>query len=136
MNASHILSISTSFAFQPSSHHIRGADADAADSQLKPGDFTSKEDFDLLSFCEERCSANEKRILADDSSSTTSSKPLPNIVVFMVDDLGWNQVGYHANPAGNMEISTPIIDKHALEGIQVERSYATPWCGPSRAAFR
>lgn len=26
-------------------------------------------------------------------SSAASSRPLPNIVVFMVDDLGWNQVG-------------------------------------------
>jgi hypothetical protein len=60
---------------------------------------------------------------ASDNSTSTS---LPNIVVVMVDDLGWNQVGYHANPAGNTEISTPSIDKHALEGIQVDRAYATP----------
>jgi hypothetical protein len=60
------------------------------------------------------------------SSDTNSSRPLPNIVVFMVDDLGWNQVGYHANAQGNDEIHTPSIDKHALDGIQVDRGYATP----------
>ena len=59
----------------------------------------------------------------------------PNIVIFLVDDLGWNQVGYHANPVGNNEIKTPFIDAYAAAGLKLERSYMTPWCGPSRAAL-
>lgn len=59
----------------------------------------------------------------------------PNIVIFLVDDLGWNQVGYHANPVGNNEIKTPNIDAYAAAGLKLERSYMTPWCGPSRAAL-
>lgn len=51
---------------------------------------------------------------------------MPNIVVIMIDDLGWNQVGYHANPVENFEIYTPSIDKHADEGIKIDRGYATP----------
>ena len=51
---------------------------------------------------------------------------MPNIVVIMIDDLGWNQVGYHANPVENFEIYTPSIDTHADEGIKIDRGYATP----------
>jgi Sulfatase len=68
-------------------------------------------------------------------SATTTEMP-PNIVVFLVDDMGWNQVGYHAKPSGNDEIRTPNIDYHATKvGIELERGYMTPWCGPSRAAL-
>jgi arylsulfatase A-like enzyme len=60
----------------------------------------------------------------------------PNIIVFIVDDLGWNQVGYHAKPSGNEEIRTPNIDFHATKaGIEFDRGYMSPWCGPSRAAI-
>jgi hypothetical protein len=53
------------------------------------------------------------------------TKP-PNILLFIVDDLGWNQVGYHANPVGNHEIKTPRIDLHARTGIELDRGYMTP----------
>ena len=67
--------------------------------------------------------------------STPSQMP-PNIVVFLVDDMGWNQVGYHAQPSGNDEIRTPNIDHYATKvGIELDRGYMTPWCGPSRAAL-
>jgi hypothetical protein len=70
------------------------------------------------------------------SKAKTTSKMPPNIVVFLVDDLGWNQVGYHAKPSGNDEIKTPNIDYHATKlGIELDRGYMTPWCGPSRAAI-
>ena len=68
-------------------------------------------------------------------STTTTAMP-PNIVVFLVDDMGWNQVGYHAKPSGNNEIRTPNIDHYATKvGIELDRGYMTPWCGPSRAAL-
>jgi Sulfatase len=51
----------------------------------------------------------------------------PNILVFIVDDLGWNQVGYHAKPSGNNEIRTPHIDAAAAAGIELNRGYVTPW---------
>ena len=73
--------------------------------------------------------------LVEERQSSEQSK-LPNIVVFMVDDLGWNQVGYHANPAGNHEIYTPSIDRHANSGIKMERGYMMQWCAPSRASFQ
>jgi Sulfatase len=66
----------------------------------------------------------------------SSAASPPNIVVFVVDDLGWNQVGYHARPSGNDEIQTPHIDYYAKKaGIELDRGYMSPWCGPSRAAL-
>jgi Sulfatase len=67
---------------------------------------------------------------------SSSTKTPPNVLVFIVDDMGWNQVGYHAKPSGNDEIRTPNIDHYATKvGIELDRGYMTPWCGPSRAAI-
>jgi hypothetical protein len=72
----------------------------------------------------------------DSRQSTTEKTMPPNIVVFLVDDMGWNQVGYHAKPSGNDEIQTPNMDYYATKaGIELDRGYMTPWCGPSRAAI-
>jgi hypothetical protein len=65
---------------------------------------------------------------ARSSSSTSMQTSLPNVLVFIVDDLGWNQVGYHANKVGNNEIQTPNIDQAVAEGIELNRGYVTPWC--------
>mmetsp|Transcript_10584 Transcript_10584/g.16163 ORF Transcript_10584/g.16163 Transcript_10584/m.16163 type:complete len:81 (+) Transcript_10584:121-363(+) len=65
------------------------------------------------------------RLVATASASETTNPP--NVLVFMVDDMGWNQVGFHANEAGNMEIKTPHIDRYAREGIELNRGYMTPW---------
>jgi arylsulfatase A-like enzyme len=54
----------------------------------------------------------------------------PNIVLFVADDLGWKDVGYHGS-----EILTPHIDALAGEGMRFERFYAMPMCSPTRAAL-
>ncbi len=55
----------------------------------------------------------------------------PNVVIFLADDLGWADVGYHGEEA----IETPSIDRLAREGVQLDRFYATPICSPTRAAL-
>jgi arylsulfatase/uncharacterized sulfatase len=60
----------------------------------------------------------------------------PNILIFLADDLGHTQVGYHAERVGNFEVRTPSIDFYAARGIEMDRGYMTPWCGPSRAAIQ
>ena len=57
---------------------------------------------------------------------TISSKP--NILLVIVDDLGWNDIGYN-----NPEIKTPFIDKLAFEGVRLHNHYVQPACSPSRA---
>lgn len=54
----------------------------------------------------------------------------PHIVVFLADDLGWNDVGYHGG-----EIRTPNIDELATQGVRLEQFYVQPVCSPTRAAF-
>ena len=55
----------------------------------------------------------------------------PNVVIFLADDLGWADVGYHDEDV----IRTPSIDRLAREGAQLDRFYATPICSPTRAAL-
>ena len=54
----------------------------------------------------------------------------PNVVVFLADDLGWNDVGFHGG-----EIATPHIDRIAARGVRFTHLYAYPFCSPSRAAL-
>ncbi|MFN3193793.1 MAG: arylsulfatase B [Aureliella sp.] len=52
----------------------------------------------------------------------------PNIIHIIVDDLGWNDVGFHGS-----EIKTPAIDQLANESVVLDRFYVTPICSPTRA---
>lgn len=54
----------------------------------------------------------------------------PNVVMILVDDLGWGDVNYHGG-----EIGTPVLDRLASEGVRLERFYAAPSCSPSRAGI-
>ena len=56
----------------------------------------------------------------------------PNIIIMLMDDMGWGDIG--AN--GNWAKETPNIDKMAAEGMQFQDFYtANPLCSPSRAAL-
>ena len=54
----------------------------------------------------------------------------PNVLIFVADDIGWGDVGYHG---GNIE--TPTLDNLAKEGVELTHFYTTPICSPSRAAL-
>jgi arylsulfatase A-like enzyme len=60
-----------------------------------------------------------------------SAADRPNVVVFLADDLGWADVGFH----GGEQIETPALDRLAREGVQLDRFYSTPICSPTRAAL-
>jgi arylsulfatase A-like enzyme len=63
---------------------------------------------------------------------TTSSQKRPNIVLFLVDDLGWGDFGCY----GDTFHDTPNIDRLASEGIKFTNAYAAaPVCSPSRASL-
>jgi arylsulfatase A-like enzyme len=57
---------------------------------------------------------------------------LPNIVLIVVDDLGYGDLSVYG---GNV-IQTPVIDRMAAEGVRMTNFYASaPVCSPSRAAI-
>ena len=60
----------------------------------------------------------------------TTSEP-PNIIFFLVDDLGWWDIGFH-NPD---VIITPHVDRLAREGVLLGQHYVSPVCTPSRASL-
>ena len=54
----------------------------------------------------------------------------PNIVILLVDDLGWGDVGYH-----DPQVATPNIDALAARGVELDRFYVNPTCSPTRASL-
>ena len=62
----------------------------------------------------------------------TQAKPAkPNIVYFLVDDLGHTDVGF----TGSKDIRTPNIDRLAKSGVVLDSFYVQPVCSPTRAAL-
>jgi arylsulfatase A-like enzyme len=59
-----------------------------------------------------------------------NSDAATNLVLFVADDMGWGDVGYH-----DSEIRTPNIDRLAAEGMRLERFYVHPLCSPTRGAL-
>lgn len=58
--------------------------------------------------------------------------PQPNIISILIDDMGWSDLSCF----GNTEVSTPVIDRLAHEGIRFTQFYVnSPICSPSRTAL-
>ncbi|XP_037537856.1 arylsulfatase I isoform X7 [Nematolebias whitei] len=55
-------------------------------------------------------------------------KKQPHIIFILIDDQGFNDIGYH-----NPTIKTPTLDKLAAEGVILENYYVQPICTPSRS---
>ncbi|MFG3099156.1 arylsulfatase [Streptomyces sp. NPDC048182] len=54
----------------------------------------------------------------------------PNIVVVLVDDMGYSDIG----PFGS-EIPTPVLDGLAEDGVRLTNYHTMPLCSPARAAL-
>ena len=66
------------------------------------------------------------------SAATTPVVTKPNVIVILVDDLGYNDVSYN----GATQIQTTNIDRLASRGITFTNGYVTyPICTPSRAGL-
>jgi len=64
--------------------------------------------------------------------ATIQAAEQPNIVIFMVDDLGWKDLGC----MGSTYYRTPNIDQLAAQGMRFTDAYANaPNCAPSRACL-
>ncbi|MCX7011358.1 MAG: arylsulfatase [Candidatus Sumerlaeota bacterium] len=55
----------------------------------------------------------------------------PNIVYFLVDDMGYADIGFN----GCQDIRTPNIDRLAEQGAVLDSFYAQPVCSPGRSAL-
>lgn len=67
--------------------------------------------------------------VADDHPSSTADNP--NVFFIMIDDMGWNDIGYHSTDLANV---TPNLDRLSASGVKVRRRlnlnfcmYVNPW---------
>lgn len=70
-------------------------------------------------------------LLSATAPSFAAERP-PNVVLFLVDDLGWRDLGCY----GSSFYETPNIDAFAREGVRFTQAYAACHvCSPTRAAI-
>jgi hypothetical protein len=60
---------------------------------------------------------------------TSPSSSSPNIVIILIDDVGWNDLSY--NTPNLSQISTPNIDKLSNRGIKLKNHYVQTTCTPT-----
>ena len=58
----------------------------------------------------------------------------PHIVMILVDDWGWANVGYHRQTP-TKEVQTPNFDSLCKQGIELDQHYAYKFCSPSRSSL-
>jgi arylsulfatase A-like enzyme len=79
----------------------------------------------LASACSKEIEHEELQLKADQPSK-------PNIVFFLIDDMGWQDTGH----MGSTYYDTPSIDRLAAQSVRFDHGYsAAANCAPSRAAI-
>jgi hypothetical protein len=74
--------------------------------------------------------ATARRVPAAPAQAAAPADIRPNVVVVLVDDMGWADIG----PFGS-EIATPNLNALAARGVRFTQFYATPRCSPTRASL-
>jgi arylsulfatase A-like enzyme len=64
-------------------------------------------------------------------SSAGAVETRPNVVLFLVDDMGWRDSGAY----GSTYYETPRLDAFAQEGVRFTSAYSQPLCSPTRASL-
>ena len=70
-------------------------------------------------------------VLAVLYAATASAQSKPNVVLIVMDDVGYGDYGSSGGP----DIKTPNIDRLARDGVRFTDFYAAPTCTPTRAAL-
>ena len=72
--------------------------------------------------------------LAEAKAKLAKHGKKPNILVFLLDDVGWLDPGFNGGgcTVGN---PTPNMDRVARKGLVLTSAYSTPSCSPSRASI-
>jgi len=66
------------------------------------------------------------------------TEPPPNIVLFLVDDMGWQDTSvpfWKERTNFNDLYETPNMERLAKEGMKFTQAYATPVCSPTRVSL-
>ncbi|NQU54515.1 MAG: sulfatase [Bacteroidetes bacterium] len=72
------------------------------------------------------------------ASETKTPSKQPNIIMFLVDDMGWQETSvpfYIEVTALNKRYHTPNMDRLAKRGIKFTQAYACAVCSPSRISL-
>lgn len=64
-------------------------------------------------------------------ATATSAADRPNIVLFLVDDMGWMD----STPYGSQYYETPNMQRLSRQSMQFTDAYALPLCSPTRASI-
>lgn len=65
---------------------------------------------------------------ASSTTTTTTQQHQPNILMVVLDDVGWQDVGFHDD-----SFHTPHINRLASEGVELMAFYASQECTPARS---
>jgi len=65
------------------------------------------------------------------SNLKTGKTRRPNVIIFLTDDQGFSDVGFH----GNSYVRTPNLDKLAENSVELTNFYVSPVCSPTRASL-
>ena len=65
------------------------------------------------------------------SAAVCAAAPKPNVILFLVDDMGWMDCG--AN--GSKYYVTPEMDRLATQGMRFTQAYSQPLCSPTRCSL-
>jgi arylsulfatase A-like enzyme len=72
------------------------------------------------------------QVLQIEAMAVAPEKKLPNIILLLGDDHGWDETGYNGHPY----LKTPVLDNMASSGVQMNRFYsASPVCSPTRGSI-
>ncbi|MGE0378764.1 MAG: sulfatase-like hydrolase/transferase [Planctomycetaceae bacterium] len=77
-----------------------------------------------------RVSAATLLLLVPASAAPAADKP-PNVVLFLVDDMGWMD----SSAYGSTYYETPHMERLAAQSMRFTDAYATPLCSPTRASI-
>ncbi|MBU3744369.1 MAG: sulfatase [Sediminibacterium sp.] len=72
------------------------------------------------------------------STHITYAQQSPNIIVFIVDDMGWQDTAvpfWNQSTSWNTRYHTPAMERLAKEGMKFTNAYAAPVCTPSRVSL-
>jgi arylsulfatase A-like enzyme len=92
----------------------------------------------LLASCQSHSSSPTSPAADASGSAQASEAQRPNVIVFLVDDMGWQDtsVPFHTETTElNRIYRTPNMERLAEEGVMFTQAYACAVCSPSRVSL-